>query len=422
MYGSEFLLDRYITLGNPEPLIKNGMQYSIQRYQGKHKDEFLLRSGNGDILLFENNVLKQYWQENEDGKKSEEFTRYKNGRVDFTQRFDYILDQMNSKRIVYHKRGLRMEIWSSQTGHLLYHGEFNERRMREGWGIEYDEESGNVVVEGIWNRGILKEVIRLFNGNTMTELKRNGEDSLDPTKRIPMYVGGFRYDEENERFIREGVGCLIEAQSGIATRESVWKDGEEVSGVDLFDGYFNPSPLQVTVYNPKDLRNISFEVTDLVISSNCCNEMIALNLNRFVRLRNIEIGDNCFSVVKQLRIDGLNRLKTLSIGKNSFTEVKQMLWDQKWEEAQEKANNSSKSFFVMNCQELELITINEYSFCDFGGKFELKNLPSLHTLRIGNLDGDSWNFVWSSFVIRSTLRFPVLRKRSSEAKNADFRI
>ena len=102
--------------------------------------------------------------------------------------------------------------------------------------------------------------------------------------------------------------------------------------------------------------------------------------------------------------------------------MKQKLWDQKWEEAQEKANNSSKSFFVMNCQELELITINEYSFCDFGGKFELKNLPSLHTLRIGNLDGDSWNFVWSSFVIRSTLRFPVLRKRSSEAKNADFRI
>ena len=252
MYGSEFLLDRYITLGNPEPLIKNGMQYSIQRYQGKHKDEFLLRSGNGDILLFENNVLKQYWQENEDGKKSEEFTRYKNGRVDFTQRFEYILDQMNSKRTVYHKRGLRMEIWSSQTGHLLYHGEFNERqmregwgieydeeRMKEGWGIEYDEESGNMVMEGMWSQGRLIEVIRCFNGDVMTELKRNGSDSLDPTKRIPIYVGGFRYDEINEAFVREGKGCLIDEKTGIATRESEWKDGKEVSGVYLHGGWYN---------------------------------------------------------------------------------------------------------------------------------------------------------------------------------------
>ena len=369
-----------------------------------------MRSPTGDVFLYENNVLKQQWEENEKGERSYEFVAYKNGRADFRQRFEDITEQKDYYKIVNHRKGLRMEITSFKTGQVTYHGEYGKKHQKNGWGIEYDEESGNVVVEGIWRKGILKEVIRLFNGDVMTELKRNGEDSLDPTKRIPIYVGGFRYDEDNERFVREGVGCLIEAESGIATRESVWEDGEEVSGVDLFDGYFNPSPLQVTVYNPKDLRNISFEVTDLVISSNCCNEMIALNLNRFVRLRNIEIGDNCFSVVKQLRIDGLNRLKTLSIGKNSFTEVKQKLWDQKWEEAQEKANNSSKSFFVMNCQELELITINEYSFCDFGGKFELKNLPSLHTLRIGDLDGDSWNFVWSSFVIRSTLRFPVLRK------------
>ena len=30
----------------------------------------------------------------------------------------------------------------------------------------------------------------------MTELKRNESDSLDPTKRIPIYVGGFLYDED----------------------------------------------------------------------------------------------------------------------------------------------------------------------------------------------------------------------------------
>ena len=218
------------------------MQYSIQRYQGKHKNEFLLHSENGDVFLYENNVLKQYWQEKRNGKKSEGFIRYKNGRVDFSQRFEYIMGQMDSKRIVYHKKGLRMEIWSGKTGRMMYHGEYNERRMKEGWGIEYDEESGEMVVEGMWSKGVLKEVIRCFNGDTMTELKRNGADSLDPTKRIPIYVGGFRYDEDKERFIREGKGCLIDEETGMATRECEWKDGEEVSGVDLYFGRYDCIP------------------------------------------------------------------------------------------------------------------------------------------------------------------------------------
>ena len=192
------------------------------------------------MYLFENNVLKQEWREDKNGFKLEEFIRYKNGRAHFSQRFQDILKQMNSTRIVYCMKGVRMEIWSAQTGHLLYHGEYNERRMKEGWGIEYDEESGDAVVEGMWSKGRLIEVIRCFNGDTMTELKRNGSDSLDPVKRIPIYVGGFRYDEDNETFVREGKGCLIDEKSEIATRESKWKDGMEVSGVDLLDGWYDP--------------------------------------------------------------------------------------------------------------------------------------------------------------------------------------
>ena len=146
---SEYLLDGYGTLGHPETLVKNGKLYTVQRYQGKHRNEFTLRSVTGEVYLYENNVLKQEWQEDQNGKKSEWFFRYKNGRVDFCQRFQDILEQMNSIRYVSQKKRMRMEIWSAQTGHLLYHGEYDERRMKEGWGIEYVEESGNVVVEGI---------------------------------------------------------------------------------------------------------------------------------------------------------------------------------------------------------------------------------------------------------------------------------
>ena len=53
-----------------------------------------------------------------------------------------------------------------------------------------------MVAEGIWSKGKLIGEIQCFNGGVMTELKRNRSDSLDPTKRIPIYVGGFCYDED----------------------------------------------------------------------------------------------------------------------------------------------------------------------------------------------------------------------------------
>ena len=395
--GSEYLLNRYVTVGPPEPLTKNGVQYTIQRYQGKHKNEFLLRSQDGDVYLYENNILKQQWKENHQGKRSEEFIAYKNGRVQFRQRFCDILEQINNNRIINHKKGLRMEITSAKTGNLLYHGEYNERRMREGWGIEYDEESGNVVVEGIWNKGTLKEVIRLFNGDTMIELKRNGSDSLDPTKRIPIYMGGFRYDEDDESFVREGVGCLIDERSGIATRESEWKDGKEVSGMDLYGGWYNTTPLQLTIEHSTDMTNMSLRVTDLTISSNCGNDLDVLNLNQWKWLNSIEIGDDCFGSVQTFKIDGLNRLKTIKIGNNSFTQVKSSdNWDGN------KINSPLKSFHILNCESLESIEIGEYSFSDFSGEFELKNLPQLQSIQIGTIRNDSYNFWYSSFVIQGT--------------------
>ena len=305
MKGTEHLLDGYVTHGEPTIVMKDGMQYSVQYYQGEHKNEFTMRSPLGHVFLYENNVLKQQWNEIENEKKwVGEFVRYKNGRVDFVQRFQDILEQTNWNRIRNHKKGLRMEIWSLQTGHLLYHGEFNNNRQREGWGIEYDEESGNVVVEGIWSKGALNEVIRCFNGDTMTELKRNGSASLDPMKRIPMYVDGFRYDEDNEQFIREGVGCLIDEKSGVVTRECEWKDGKEVSGINLNNGWYNPSSVEANITEFKESESVRFEMTDLKISSNSYNDVSELNVNRFEWLQSIKIGDDCFESVQTFKIDG----------------------------------------------------------------------------------------------------------------------
>ena len=107
-------------------------------------------------------------------------------------------------------------------------------------------------------------------------------------------------------------------------------------------------------------------------------------------LESIQIEDDCYEKVKMFKIDGLSRLKSLTIGSNSFTQKKNS-----W------GNDKSKSFHILNCESLKSIEIGEYSFSDFAGQFELKNLPSLQSIQIGSLNSTSCNFYSSSLEIES---------------------
>ena len=71
-------------------------------------------------------------------------------------------------------------------------------------------------------------------------------------------------------------------------------------------------------------------------------------------------------------------------------------------------NNRNRSFSILNCVELESVEIGRYSFSDYGELFELKNLPKLETIRI-----DSYNFYYSSFVIKGIIDMILLMNRSS---------
>ena len=142
-------------------------------------------------------------------------------------------------------------------------------------------------------------------------------------------------------------------------------------------------------------------VENLIISSNSCNELNSLNLNEYRYLKSIEIGNDCFENVELFNIDGLNHLKSLKIGMNSFTKKKDS-----W------GNDTSRSFHILNCIELKSIEIGRYSFSDYGGGFELKNLPKLTTIIIGSIESDfsesnnrgwSANFAFASFVIKGIM-------------------
>ena len=142
-----------------------------------------------------------------------------------------------------------------------------------------------------------------------------------------------------------------------------------------------------------------------------------MNLSNLISLESIEIGDNSFEILKFVELNGLNGLnglKTIKIGNNSFTQVKGE-WFKCYhtdEERDSKANNQSKSFHILNCESLESIKIGQCSFSDFGGGFELQNLPQLRSIQIGTIkqdisychrnsnENDSFNFYFAWLVIR----------------------
>ena len=122
-------------------------------------------------------------------------------------------------------------------------------------------------------------------------------------------------------------------------------------------------------------------------------------------MESIEIGNDSFFSVKTFKIDGLKRLKTIKIGNNSFTQKKNSWGD-----------DESKSFHILNCESLESIQIGEYSFSDFAGEFELKNLPQLQSIQIGTIGRYSYNFNNSSFVLRGTdMILNIIMNRSSKS-------
>ena len=145
------------------------------------------------------------------------------------------------------------------------------------------------------------------------------------------------------------------------------------------------------VYYFDFIQSIDSSITSIIIPNWTCNDIdyTIFDFSRFSIVESIEIGNDCFGSVQTFKIDGLNQLKTIKIGNNSFTQKKNVYRDDK-----------SKSFHILNCESLESIQIGQYSFSDFGGEFELKNLPQLQSIQIGTIGRDSYDFYCSSFVIR----------------------
>ena len=390
-------------------------EYEIQKYQGEHQNEYLIsemKDGKveGRCELFENGILRLSWMM-KDGQRIGRISEYEKGKALFKEEWNSVLGEGDHRIIENSKEGLKLVI-RNKNDIVIYRGEFDEELNRHGKGIEYDD-NGELKYEGYWNKDELMKIVREFVGDEMIEYKDC--DNSDVLNRIPLYIGG--YNIIDGEFKRNGIGYLLDNKNGTAIRECVYENGEELNGIDLFDGWYvngmnksircvlnNEQPeemmdgmmihLSLEVHNSTELSRIGMYISDLAIGSDCCNDLTSLNLNGYKLLKSIEIGDNCFESVDTFQIDGLNELKSLKIGMNSFTHMKM---NKKWNN--KIANNIYRSFHVIDCRKLQSLVIGKYSFADYGGGFELRNLPRLSSMEIGVIEEDSSNFFYSSFMI-----------------------
>ena len=140
------------------------------------------------------------------------------------------------------------------------------------------------------------------------------------------------------------------------------------------------------------LSSMDLYSTELNIPDSTCigSETFTFCFTGLMSLEEIEIGNENFALSNKFIVNRLNKLKKLKIGTNSFTNHKNSYGDIK-----------SRSFLILNCEKLKSIEIGQYSFSDYAGEFELKNLPSLKTIRIGVIGDDSINFYYSDMIIES---------------------
>ena len=294
---------------------------------------------------------------------------------------------MNQGFVVNDEKVLKV-IGNHQFGHIPYSEEEQSTRVEEGivdldHGSRFeglvlsDEKEGKIGIPFGYGEMYDDDGLLIYKG-IMINWKRFGYGTSYHDNGLKEYEG---YWCDNNRF---GSGKVYD-RYGKLVKECEWVNGIK-SDTEEYEG------------NGSEPPNIG--IKHLKLTDRC--KLHYWDVSLFLNLESIVIGSYCFRSVKTFQIDGLNRLKTIKIGNSSFTHVKQTWFsrlhtDEEWSA---KLYKPWKSFHILNCESLESIQIGEYSFSDFGGDFELKNLPQLQSIQIDAIGSKSRNFFKSSFVIR----------------------
>ena len=385
-----------------------GREFEVTTFQGEHCDEYVVKEEkSGECRLYRKGVLELSWRE-ENGRKTGGFTVYEKGKALGKENWLSVLSGEERRYIENNMKGIRMIIRRGEENHVVYRGGFdNEESMkREGEGYAYDEESGRVLVHGVWKNDELFQILQEFESeNEMIEYEVIKGENVSVLNRRPVYEGGYTYNELSDKYVRHGKGNEIDLSSGVATSEGEWSNGEVKDRVELFGGWYvkgreEDSLIQgvvetrsADVHNEVEWNSLNWNVFEIVVSSNCCNEksMKVLDLSELKCLKRVEIGNECFKYVNEVKMAGLNELESVVIGMNSFTQYKNSY-----------GNDSNRRFYLKNCPKLKSLKMGRYSFSDYS-VIEIENVDALEVIEMGALNEWSHNFYWASLELKSIL-------------------
>ena len=397
-------MDGYVTEQSDNRVV-GGVEAEIMTFQGEHCNEYLVKEvKSGRCSLFYKGILKLSWGE-VNGVRTGGFTVYEKGKALRSEDWNQ-LGGKEHRYVENCRNGLELVV---EGNGVVFRGGFDdvESMKREGRGMEYDETSGRVLRCGVWKNDELFQITQEFESvEVMIEYAiEEGESNLNVLNRHPVYEGGYVFDEEKREVLRNGEGCEIDVNTGIAMKEGVWERGVLKESVELFDGWYvkregnvvfdwgltEKGDLRVEIHNWNEWENVSKRVTELVIPSICCDEeeWSVFDVSELKWLKSIEIGDECFENVNEVKLIGVNRLERVVIGKNSFTKKKN-----------NAGNDPNRHFYLKDCERLRELKIGRYSFSDYS-VCEIENLPSLEVIEMGDLNERSCNFLWASLELKS---------------------
>lgn len=392
----------------------------IQFFQGEHSNEFLIaetKEGvkDGKAQLFDNGVISMSCMF-ENGLQKGNITTYKNGVADAIRSWDRIVADLEDRCIENRKCGLLMVIRDNETDQIVYEGSYDNEMQKNGYGFEFDTQTGKRIHYGYFENDEMIQLIYEFNDDQMTEYKViDKESNILPYQRRPVYMGGYLFIEEEQRVVRHGDGVEINYLSGIAEYVGVWIKGAKKNDTHLHDGWYKKAESEVSLKlivdevlseyeesrmtgedssetemdeeekmarQQRDEEEMSEnQLTDVVVQSNVdieslsstvrmltvedykCNEEIdTLKIWYKPYLKRIVIGNHCFNRVTDVRIKENNQLESIVVKNNSFT-----------------CKNKSASLTVTDNPMVTNISIGKESFKNFGS-FILKSKRVYHLL------------------------------------------
>ena len=400
------MLEGYITQ-NKKTVEKNGKEYEVVTYQGDHSEEYLIRAvESGECRLYKKGFLELSWRD-EKGQKVGICAVFKDGKGLRRENWSSLLSFDNHHAVENWSGKVVMTIRRGEKNHVVYRGGYdNEESMkREGEGYEYDEESGRVLIHGVWKNDELFIIFQEFeSGDEMIEYEAlSDRENVSALNRRPMYKGGYVYDELNDRYLRHGKGYSICINTGLVRMEGEWSHGELKKTVKLYGGWYETgkeegslrfvttTEMAAVVQSTDELLTMGPFMSEIVISPDSCNEanVTRLDLGSLKYLKRITIGNNCFMFVSQLLIMDMKEMESVEIGRECFLS----------EYAYGADMYKHCRFKMMNCPMLRSLEIGDQSFRHYS-ECTIEHVDALETLRIGSIEEYGSNFCYAPLILK----------------------